>query len=263
MSSTEIEPVEVDEKALAALGDDFDDGLEDFDTDDMVMPRISIVHSDGVFEDQLTGEKFEEMDVVLLGLVKQRIMWSDDVDDGEGPLCKSLDAKVGNPGKEFPWAGSGFAKTADKDSLPCDQCSFAKWQNNNPPSCSEQYTLPLMMNVEDEGYIAPAIVTFQRSGVKPVKKYLTSFKRSQQPLFTAQTKLSLDVRKKGSVTFSVPQFEKTGPTEADYYGMFAENYKQIREYLHSRGTTDPNDNEAVATGEVANDADNKDEDLPF
>lgn len=263
MSSTEIQPTEVDETALAALGDDFDDGLEDFDTDDMVMPRITIEHQEGVFVDALSGEKHEEMDVVLLGLVKQRIMWSDDVDDDSGPLCKSVDAKVGNPRDEFPWEESGFAKTAGKDQLPCNECNFSKWQNNNPPPCSEQFTLPLMMNVEGQGYIAPAIITFQRSGAKPVKRYLTSFKRSQMPLFTAKTKLSLDVRKKGSVTFSVPQFEKSGQTESDYYGMFAENYKQIREYLHQLEVSDPNDEEAVGTSEAANDSENSDEDLPF
>lgn len=261
MSDTELEAApEVDEKSLATLPSDFDDGLEDFDSSDMVMPRIKIDHQEGKFVDTLTSEAFDNVEVVLLGLVKQRIMWDEDVDEGDGPLCKSVDAKLGNPRKDFPWEASGFAKTSEP--LPCESCNFTKWANNKPPACSEQYTFPLMMAV-DGSFRAPAILTLQRSGIKPAKSYLTSFKRSKMPVFTAVTRLKLDMRKKGSVTYSVPIIERVGEADPDMFRFFAEQYRSIREYLHSMEESDAEDAEATTTATIDNTAEGKDEDLPF
>ena len=94
--------------------DDSNVGLEDVGVGDVVIPRLRIVHDEAMFEDNLSKAKFSTMKVVLLGLVKQRIFWDDNVEDDDKPLCKSPDFEHGFPNvdpgqrKTFPWAKSNF-----------------------------------------------------------------------------------------------------------------------------------------------------------
>lgn len=269
MADTAIETAAT--TAVAPFDENFaqDLGLGDFDSSDMVMPRLSIEHQKGVYVDNLTGEEFPELNVVLLGLVKQRIMWHPDPDHDGGPLCKSIDAKTGNPGKDFPWDATNFSQPTDGQSkpLPCDSCALTEWGShpkNNTPWCSEQYTLPLLMEAKGTGeFIAPAILTVQRSGVKPARAYMTAFKRSQSPLFTVVTRLTLNTNKKGTVTFSVPVFAKAGETERENWGEYATHYQSIRSYLTTKVEED--EVEASASGSSSNESEGakSDKDLPF
>src|SRR6478609_6477448 len=82
---------------------DRDLGLEDFDEEDLVMPRFSIDHENACFKDNASGEQTQTLECIVLGLVKQRVLW--DVEPGAStPLCKSYDNHQGyaNP-KSFPW----------------------------------------------------------------------------------------------------------------------------------------------------------------
>ena len=78
--------------------DDFGDvGLEDVGVGDVIIPRLRIVHDEAVFENNLTKDRYETLDVILLGLAKQRIMWDDEVGEGDKPMCKSPDFEHGFP----------------------------------------------------------------------------------------------------------------------------------------------------------------------
>lgn len=227
----------------AGTGDDFETGLEDFDvSSDAVVPRIKIVHSEGVFQDTLSNEKFSEMNVILLGLVKQRILWHTDVADDALPLCKSYNFKAGIPGKEFPWKESLFDKAEAEASsddqygvvLPCDGCQLKEWgtdpRNGKAPWCTEQHTYPLLYDVGN-GTWAPAILTVQKTGIKPSKAYCTGFARSRTPLFTVHTGLTLTTEKRGSVVFSTPNFAKGDPTDPARWPAFKEQFVVTRNFL--------------------------------
>ena len=57
------------------------DGLEDVDDADLSTPILRIVHKEGVFIDNLTSVQYDEIPCVLLGLVKQRVLWpAEDLD---------------------------------------------------------------------------------------------------------------------------------------------------------------------------------------
>ena len=230
------------------------EGLEDFDTDDMVMPKLTIAHQDGQFTDSLSGEKFDSLEVVLLGLIKQRILWPPDMGvEAEAPLCKSYNFTEGRPDPanptRFPWKASGFAMTdyVDGENAPvvtCESCKLKDWGSHpksETPWCSEQHTFALLLPTG--GGWSPAILTLQRTGIKPSKAYLTSFARSQSPLFVCTTKLGLSVQKRGTVTFSVPTFTRGTPTDADDHPEFASTYRRIREFI-----TTPRQAEAEAEG---------------
>jgi hypothetical protein len=224
--------------APALVDDDAMTGLEDFDSSDAVMPRLRIIGSEAKFEDNLTGEKHDEITCIMLGLVKQRILWAEEVGEGEGPLCRSLDFQTGLPFiKEFPWKQSGFsAPPADADGVTntCGNCALKEWGSNprgSTPWCSEQHTFPLLLQTGD--LWMPAILTLQRSGIKPSKAYVSSFVRSKSPLYTAITRITLQPQKRGTVDYAVPQLIRTGATDETDWPEYARQYRDIRAFLQT------------------------------
>lgn len=227
---------------------DFETGLEDFGIEDAVVPRLSIQHRDGEFKDSLSGATFPKIRVIILGLVKQRILWNSVVDDGDMPMCKSPNHKQGFPNvdedtkrdKRFPWAASGFNPKdfpPDEDGqvmLPCDGCQLKEWGSHpdgKRPYCSEQFTLPVLYDPYDnEGWV-PAILTFQKTSIKPVRSYLTSFARSNNPAYTAITEIGLDLQKRGGNPYSVPNFRRVGDTDEQFWREYATNYRSLKQFL--------------------------------
>lgn len=219
------------------------EGLEDFEADDMVMPKLDIAHADGVFVDSLSGERFETLEVVLLGLIKQRILWPTEMGaEKEAPMCKSYNFTEGRPDpvnpSRFPWKASGFAMAEYVDgenppAVACDSCALKEWGSNpkgDTPWCSEQHTFAVLLPVVGGGF-SPAVMTLQRTGIKPSKAYMTSFVRAQSPLFVTTTKLGLSVQKRGTVTFSVPTFARGVATSPEDHAGFASNYRRIRDFI--------------------------------
>jgi len=242
-----------------------DTGLEDVSSSDVIIPRFRIVHDEGVFENNLTNEKFEKLNVVLLGLVKQRIMWADEMDDGDMPLCKSSDFDHGFPNmredipkdKRFPWDKSNFEPSQAQPiafgpgeskaypdgytsnghpTLPCASCVFKEWDKGDwkQPPCSEQHTYPLLYQVnagtENEDW-TPALFTVQKTGIKPSRTYISSFAQTKTPMFTVYTELSLNMQTRGKVKYCVPTFKRGGPTERTDWHDYAERQRAIRTFV--------------------------------
>lgn len=223
-------------------------GLEDFKPSDAVLPRIKIVQAEGLWEDNLSGAQMEVLRLVILGLVKQRVLFHHNVDEGDVPMCKSSDYEVGYPNpdtpekKSFPWELSGFdPKDFPADSegtikLPCDGCQLKEWGThpaNENPYCSEQWTLPIYYDTDPNlgGEFAPAILTLQKSSIKPIRTYLTSFAQSNKPPFLAIARATLKTKVRGSVTYSVPTFTREGESDRDRWMEFSTQFGEMRQFL--------------------------------
>ena len=241
--------------AVTGYDPDENIGLEDVGVGDVVMPRLQIVHDGAMFRDSQSKQEFPSLEVILLGLIKQRTMWHPEVDDGDKPMCKSTDFEHGFPNvsdetkkdKRFPWDKSNFdpANFAPDPNfnnlitLPCNSCIFKEWDKGDwkTPPCAEQHTYALLYNStpdaasdEDKTW-QPALVSFQKTGIKPSRTYLSAFASSRQPLFTVFTTLSLSQQSRGQVKYSVPVFRKGGPTDRNAWGEFADQYRQVRDYV--------------------------------
>lgn len=223
----------------APIDDDLNVGLEDFDSTDMVLPMLRLNHQDGCFVDNLSGETFEEKDVILLGLIKQRILWPPELgEDKVGPLCRSLNFVEGLPDRNrFPWKAAGFREADFEDdgkNLPCEACALKEWGSHpqrETPWCSEQFTFALLMDTGN-GF-SPALLTLQRSGIKGARAYMTAFKRSNTPLFTTVTHLRLQHNRRGTVKYSVVQFAKGAATNSDEWQEYAGTYRRIRDFVQT------------------------------
>lgn len=231
---------------------ELDTGLEDFGMGDTVIPRLKIAHRDGRFVDSLSNEEFDSMTVVMLGLVRQRILWHPSIDDDDAaPMCKSNNFSIGFPDlnaddqpkeKLFPWAASGFDPNDYPPGpdglrrLPCSGCSLKEWGSHpdgKKPYCSEQFTIPLLYDANGDGNLVPALISFQKTSLKPLKTYLSSFKRAKTASFTAFTQMGLDLTKRGANPYSVPNFKNVGPTDQDDWPEYATAYRQLREFLQA------------------------------
>lgn len=261
-------------------------GLEDVSASDVILPRLSINHSEGLFEDNLSGSAFPVLKAVILGMVKQRIMWGDELEDGQKPQCKSPNAIYGFPNmrpdadanEQFPWADSVFtpeqATPVELEAtkqfpngwssngypvIPCATCNFAEWEKdakgkNVPPRCSEQHTYILQYTGDDSGTWTTALLTLHRTGIKPSRAYVSSFAQKQQPMFTVYTELSLEQNSRGSVRYSVPKFKTIGPTDQSDWETYYETYNQVRAFVRSapRQSDDSVDEPTVAPSENLN-----------
>ena len=256
------------------------DTIEDFDeATDSGIPRMSIDGPSGQFVDSLSGETFNPLTCIILGMVKQRVLWPLEVaDDPAPPLCRAREVKVGGlPGEEFPWAESGFDPNAfvEGDHLDCSSCRLAQWgsrpDGRDTPWCSEQIVMPAMIEVRPD-VLAPVLLTFQRSSLGAARKYMQSFARAKIPPFTVWTTITLDTAKRGGVTYAVPTFKKGAPTESDKYRLFGDNFKSAKAYLTREATVVPELEGAEVAGELAKAssrptpppvAEMDDDDIPF
>jgi hypothetical protein len=224
-------------------------GLEDIGAGDVVIPRLQILHRDAKFKNNLSGEEYEKLDVILLGLVKQRIFWDEDPDEGDRPKCKSPDFERGFPNtsedipkdKRFPWDLSNF-NPADFPpeqglnglvTLPCASCIFKEWDKGNwkNPPCNEQHTYPLLYTPDEGENWIPALYTVQKTGIKPSRQYISSFAQSKTAMFTVRTTLGLTLQSRGTVEWSVPTFQRGVATEREDWGYYAQQLKSIREFI--------------------------------
>lgn len=253
---------------VAQWVDDDEDslGLEDIGAGDVIIPRLQIDHKTAEFKDNLSGWRSNTLTVVLLGMVKQRIMWSNPVEDGDKPLCKSPDNLYGFPNqrmdlpadKRFPWEDSNFEPSQavpveiqprtlrehpdgwtsnGLDALPCAACRFKDWGKDRhgksvPPPCTEQHTFPVIYQVSEDTWTT-ALLTLQRTGIKPSKSYISSFAQSKKPMFTAVTKITLTQLSRGSVEYAVPELTRLGDTDPAAWQHYADTYRSIRELIRS------------------------------
>jgi len=231
--------------------DDYADiGLEDVGVSDVVIPRLGIIHDEALLKNNLSSETYDKLDVILLGLVKQRVMWSDEVgESGSRPLCKSPDFENGFPNtrddvpkdKRFDWSQSNFNPEdfpAEKGlngmvTLPCAQCVFKEWdkQGWKQPPCAEQHTYPLLYTTDEGESWAPALFTTQKTGIKPSRQYISSFAQTKTPMFTVHTELSLTLQSRGTVRYSIPSFKRKGQTERENWAEYGNQYRSIREFI--------------------------------
>lgn len=245
-------------------------GLEDMSTSDLVLPRIKIVQTEGMWQDNLSQIKRPVLRFIPLGLVKQRVLFHHNVEDNDVPMCKSSDFENGFPNpdaprqKSFPWEIAGLnpadfpADAEGNQKVPCAGCKLKDWGSSpigDTPYCSEQWTLPIYFDTSDEGIgeWAPAILTLQKSSIKPIRTFFTQFAQSNKPPFEAIAQGTLRVQQRGQVTYSIPTFTRESESPRERWLEFYEQYQDMRNFLtrpplKEAGDVDPGPSNNVNQG---------------
>lgn len=229
-------------------------GLEDLDESDLTIPRLKIEHKLGVLKDAQTGMQFQQVFAVVLGLVKQRVLFHPSMEtEDEKPMCRAPQFTTGYPNlnpskpfKAFPWSVAGFdPNSVPKDEegnlvLPCEACNLKNWGTHptgDKPYCTEQYTMPLLyaptLDELQADIYTPALMTIQKTGLKSSKNYLSPFAARKVGVYTAYTRIGLNVIVKGDNQYATPAFTTVGVTPMERHMEFSERFRSLREFVHS------------------------------
>lgn len=249
-------------------------GLEDFDESDLRLPRLSIDHENGGFIDSLNPENvMPKIQVIPLGLVKQRIMWPalmvDDGDDSN-PMCKSVDHKIGYPNitsteqrELFPWSASGWEPNQfprdehGRITLPCDSCRFKEWKSHPDGKktwCSEQHAIILLYAPydDDEGFHQEpsmlALFTAQRSSINASKGFFAGMFRQQLPAFAFVARWSLRKEQRGKNTYYTPLMTITGKTDQADWPGYSAPYVEVRSFITQPPRVRDDQQQAMVSG---------------
>lgn len=237
-------------------------GLDGFSLDHSVIPRISIDHESGKLKDNLSEEMHDTLDVVVLGIQVQRILWPVKMGESDKPLCKSRNGVHGLPLLEgtpkFNFRESNFTEASlatdahGNQILPCEACSLKDWTKdpsdptrNVQPRCAEQFTF--ILETQDGGN---ALFTVQRTGLKSARRYLTGFKQRQQPTFICRTTIGVAIQGSARRQYGTPTFTKGPATDQEAWPEYAETVRDLISFL----TTPPqrgNDADSDATKQAA------------
>jgi hypothetical protein len=84
----------------------------------------------------------------------------------------------------------------------------------------------------------PAILTLQRTGLTPSRKYMNSFAQSKSPMFVCVTEITLETQRRGSVDYTVPTLRRGVDIDPQFYQDFANQFRRIRATLQTPRVAD-------------------------
>lgn len=252
---------------LPAVPGQYETGLEDFDVaTEGAVPRINIKHGDESFwKINIREELFSTFRAIPLGLIKQRILWpaqyqGDDAD----PLCKSVDNQNGIlDWPNFPWQASGFDATDISQNpsydevgnvvLPCQGCRLKEWGSHplgKQPWCNQQATIPMLVDLgadPNNPEWMPAVVSFSKTGLRPINNFITPYAARREPLYTSVVEFSLKPATSNGRRYAVPSVREIGKTDNSKWIEYSQQYAQMRAFLTTPPTKRDEDEGVAST----------------
>lgn len=226
---------------------DFNTGLDDMTQADLSIPRLRIINKEGMFQDSLSNNKAQALNVIILGLVKQRTLWPAKVPDGQksSPMCRSNDFKQGFVNLKqtispFPYDKAELtqAHVQPRDDgqlvFNCEDCKLKEWGSHplgDKPYCNEVWSLLLLMDPAGTGQYLPAMLALSKTNITPAKHYLGGFKAAETAAFTAYTTISLQLLRRGDNDYSNITFQRAGTTDSSNWAEWSSLYLEMRNFI--------------------------------
>ena len=209
-------------------------GQENIEAEDIIMPRIRLIQPisqecirreapAGVFKNSITGEIFENLEVLIFHFTKARVLFNRALDPGtpEGIACMSFDGKT---------------SSGEKKCIDCEYISWAKDEKDSlkrkAPPCDAVYNFPcIVINSADRKM--PAILSFRRTSTGQAKQLLSTIKLAQIQWWTMIYSVTTELTEgpKGSYyIFKIKPKRQATPEEQKIAEAFYKNYsgKQIK-----------------------------------
>lgn len=145
-------------------------GLDTIDREDQMLPRVRLAQNTsriekanpGEFHNSLTGIVRKELTFVVLRVGKGRVMWPENYQAEQDPLCASDDGRKPREEHEGKY-----------DALQgCAKCPMSQWaEDHTPPACSLAYNY-LCVDTSDG---MPFLASLSRTSAKAAKQLNTLF----------------------------------------------------------------------------------------
>lgn len=196
------------------------EGLEDLTLEeDLILPRWRMIQysskikgSAGEFNNNLTGEVRDHLDMIVLKVMPSRAFFN----DNRQLVCLSRDGVTGSDGQL------------------CATCPYSKWgPDRQPPACSRGYTFICLDPKDDTLCLLGAL----RTSVKPAKLYISQLAHLKKPPFTYITQFSTSEvdGPKGkyfvlSIALALPLNDKEREEAREQYQLLAGlSYQEVEE----------------------------------
>jgi|GEM_PF-1063171 len=173
-------------------------GFEGIDSSAFVIPRMKIVQptskegTPGKFFINLTGDEFEDLDIVVIKAMRGRVLWNRADQGSDKPLCRSADfmhpdSSIDNPPspvcvKQLMNGGKTMLNPV---------CVNAGWNGNTRPACDETWNL---LCVQKDDFL-PFWISCSGTSIRPVKKYLSAIALRRCPLWQFSTTITTEENK--------------------------------------------------------------------
>ena len=171
--TTEVATIDNTTAVSADVVTDQDSFLQDEAANDDgadYIPRVRLMQKGefiGKFHSEELAMEWKEMNLSLIKITDSRVLWPEEYDSDNQPLCRSHDGIV--PAcdiKEDP-------EDDDSATLPgmsenCKDCAYAKWGRNTPPRCQAVRDL-LVLDLDSN---IPFYISFSSTSLTPLKKQL-------------------------------------------------------------------------------------------
>ena len=197
-------------------------GLEGFESDMLIVPRLKIVQQmsvevtelgirPGTLVNSLTKEELagpaEPVEIVPLMISRSRLLFRD-MEEGGGIACSARDGKhgEGEPG------GS------------CKTCPLSQWTDDKPPACTEFINIPMIPLVGD---MQPLVAAFGKTSYKVGKLFanMMVMKRQSPWFFKYEISTKFIEDKKGK--YFVYQVKPAGLAPEEMVQTLEESYRLL------------------------------------
>ena len=239
----------------AYMRDDAGKGLANIGNDDIVIPRLKLMQGLSPelqeFDGLRIGNFFhpaaefifdQPFRAVPLYYDKRYILWQPR-DMGGGILARADDGVHWTPSKgrfdvTLNKKDGGAKVTWDLGDGTVAGSGLANWGSMNPndrdapPAATLTYNF--LLAFPDEPDLMPAIFSFQRTGIKEGRKFLTKLKTQRAPIFGTVWEFGSQADNRGQNEFFVPTVKGAGLVEDD--ALYA-GYKQMYDTYVSKGVS--------------------------
>lgn len=167
-----VEGKDIIVKEAAGQSDFFDDGLGEACPEDFIVPTIKVGQDKhppevlGKLFIDIENDAIDEMTLVVLRRHKERVLFDEDYDEGNKPLCKSSNFITPNICEDFVPMND-----------VCEECKYSKWTKSSsrkmkPPRCSEVW---FYLTIDYDTFM-PAWFPLKSKALKPAKKLYSMLK---------------------------------------------------------------------------------------
>lgn len=179
------------------MAEAFDDGSADFVKHfGLSLPRLrtDFGRNGKGWVDDLTGDAYDHLSIVILAMPPSRAWWAKSIDEGGGgpPDCRSINMLA--PTDDSP----------DKQSPTCGACKHSKWgEDNERPACAESVNV-VAFDIEVGQFVW---LRFGGTALKPFRDYVSALRSRGLKHFQVATSIKLEERTRDKLEWLVPHFQ--------------------------------------------------------